>query len=197
MKNQRQRVATSRQASRLTVELDNGTDASRWAPLIGEFMICFGLMEANVNDLLAQSATPAVSEFSLPLPLNQRILLLRRLTGERKLSKANREAILANLDELQDLATYRNLIAHSPLSLDANKAGASAFDDNERILSGKSSKKLAFGELSDLTDRAVRLAVVLQQNCIEFDVARLKRGLAMMKGERIHKRVRLLRAVPA
>ena len=92
-------------------------DDEKWVPVIGRLMLTFSQIEGITIDLLETWSNQPTFEQLRTLPLTRRVRLLLELATIQGHTDENVAFFTASLESLLPLLTYRNLIAHNPVSI--------------------------------------------------------------------------------
>jgi hypothetical protein len=92
-------------------------DDEKWVPLIGRLMLTFSQIEGITLNLLEKWSNPPIYQQLRTLPLKRRLSLLLELVTIQDHTEENKAFFNGLLTSLLPLLTYRNLVAHNPVSL--------------------------------------------------------------------------------
>lgn len=143
-------------------------DSEKWAPLIGKLFISFGTIERATYECIRNWSNDLVYERATRTPFQNRVDLAIKLVATQPYSDASKATFVADFQTTKNLATHRNVIAHSPLvlvlfSADGNAAVCEAIASNK-----EKDRLIEFAELEDIVKQAETLADKINHNLATF-----------------------------
>lgn len=134
-----------------------------WALPIGRFMVAFSGCEAFTYMFIRVLGSIQLSEACRTMDLKQRLAVVRALIDQFELSTGLSKRVTKSLDEMGELMTKRNLIAHNCPTADVYFHKVTGEVHVERTVRSQrdKSKVVTLPELGQLLKRALSLEVQL------------------------------------
>jgi len=118
---------------------------------IGKFIVNFGAAEYLTYILIEElSHDEIVYDLSIDMPLSRRLKLIKDLSLKRKLDKELIDDIKKTINVAEDLAQFRNSIAHNPIMLSVKNNESSALIGIPNMKKAKNKNNVPVASLKKL-----------------------------------------------
>jgi hypothetical protein len=144
-------------------------DPTPWAPTIGRLFLAFGRIEHTTHECIREWAGETVHKHVARTRLAARIDLAIDLASARDALESTRRAFTQELTKARNLAKYRNLVAHNPLSLLILQDGATP-PLLEAIAASSSNQHLSLEELEEIVAATEQCAEALLHSFVAFRI---------------------------